>query len=242
MHVNPYPHIILVMQLPHHTCHAISTQSLKIISGFKVVINHEFYTTTVNGSINVKEIYIIVLFRDKVFWKNEARHGERFWTFMYSISHAGLLSLGCQAKIYRKPCNAGLDSSTRGFAPFLAEVEGLSERSRWVVVENVALSVVRGSATRLLVPKGQVEHLLIGRVWSVCTEASQMERNTPGGPSKWKSLASGGVARKEKGSALLDDTGEPVADGIDTEISPLRRPHNPSILWPETLKWQLKEL
>ena len=40
----------------------------------------------------------------------------------------------------------------------------------------------------------------------------------------------GGVARKEKGSALLDDTGEPVADGIDTEISPLRRPHNPSIL------------
>ena len=65
------------------------------------------------------------------------------------------------------------------------------------------------------------------------TEASQMERNTPGGPSKWtltKVPGIGGVARKEKGSALLDDTGEPVADGIDTEISPLRRPHNPSIL------------
>ena len=83
----------------------------------------------------------------------------------------------------------------------------------------------------------------MGRAWSVYTKASQMERLTPGGPSKWTltkapetqeriSLETGTitsssltwhgrVAGQEQRPTLLEDSREPVTDRVNSEVRPI---------------------
>ena len=84
----------------------------------------------------------------------------------------------------------------------------------------------------------------MGRAWSVYTKASQMERLTPGGPSKWTltkapetqeriSLETWhhhqllsltwhrGVAGQEQRPTLLEDPSEPVTDRVNSEVRPI---------------------
>lgn len=100
-----------------------------------------------------------------------------------------------------------------------AEGQSFAEVQRLAVVEDVAFSIVAGGGTWGLVTEhgasfdGQrlvrVDERLANRQLAG-SRSLQVHRD--------KSPRHGGIAGQEEGLSLLDETGEPVADGVDAQV------------------------
>lgn len=100
-----------------------------------------------------------------------------------------------------------------------AEGEGVTEVQRLAVVEDVAFAVVAGRGTRWLV----TEHgATFNRQCLVGVHESLADGQLAGSGTlqvhRDKSAWHGRIAGQEEGLSLLDETREPVADRVDSQV------------------------
>ena len=107
-------------------------------------------------------------------------------------------------------------------APILAEVKRLLEVLGLLPVEYVALAIVGGCAARFLVPEGgtALDRECLVSVDKGLTDGKGDTRRALE-VNRDEGARHGRVAREEERSALLNDPGEPVADGVHPQVWPV---------------------
>ena len=116
----------------------------------------------------------------------------------------------------------------QGASSLLTEVQSTLERLWLLSIKVVALSIVGRRAAGLLVPEGRAAFDGQGLV-SVdeCLADGEGDARRTLKVDRDKGARHGWVAGQEERPALLDDSGEPVADRVDPEIRPvIPNPHH----------------